>query len=103
LRVLLRATHAAACGFASAVITSGFGYSAGMAVLDRVTRALREGKALCPKVFAHKLKARAIEQIWHDRERLFSKMLKINSVEQALTWCKSIPYVRGPAVRYQVA
>jgi hypothetical protein len=92
-----------ALGLASAVITSGFGYTPGMAVLDRVTLALREGKALYPEVFAHKLKARTIEQIWHDREQLFSKMLKVNSVEQALTWCESIPYVGGPAVRYQVA
>jgi hypothetical protein len=80
------------------VITSGFSYRQGKIVYDRVAEALRRGEPIYPTAFGHQRKARAIEQIWRDRESLFERFKGVETEQQASVWCEGIPYVRGPAV-----
>jgi hypothetical protein len=91
-----------ALNLASVIITSNLRYNGpGKAVLARITEALRNGRSITPVEFNNTSKVNAIKQIWRGRHELFARMRSIQSLEQAEAWCEGIPYIQGPALRYQ--
>ncbi len=83
-----------------AILSSGFSYDSAMRVVPRVLSALRNGRAVSAE-FGHKRKARAIEGVWRERHTLLTSLPKGASLEDAFKWCQPIPFIRGPALRYQ--
>ncbi|MFZ0245594.1 hypothetical protein [Candidatus Binatus sp.] len=83
---------------AGTVITSGFGSHS--RVYERVAEAFRAGTPIY-QAFPNKKKARAIERIRSDRDVLFERFKRVHTERQASAWCDGIPYVQGPAIRYQ--
>jgi len=51
------------------------------------------------RVFGHKGKARAIDGIWRDRERLFGEF---SASGDKLVFCESLPWI-GPTTKYHLA
>lgn len=101
-RTLQRPKNAAdlALRLVSAVITSGYSYHSGMGVLKRVEQALVNNLPVF-SVFKNKRKAGAIEKIWSERQSLLKQFKTISTETEALNWCDGIPFIRGPAVRFQ--
>jgi hypothetical protein len=85
---------------AGAILSSGFSYETAMRVVPRVLSALQDGRPVV-REFGHKLKARAIEEVWENRHTLFRNLPTVRSLDDAFRWCLPIPFVRGPALRYQ--
>ena len=83
-----------------AILSSGFGYDSAMRVVPRVLSALHDGRPVSAE-FGHKRKARAIEAVWRERHTLLTSLPKRASLEDAFKWCQLIPFIRGPALRYQ--
>ena len=83
-----------------AILSSGFSYESAMRVVPRVLSALLDGRPVSPE-FGHKRKARAIETVWQERHTLLKSLPRRGSLEDAFEWCEWIPFVRGPALRYQ--
>lgn len=85
-----------------AILSSGFSYDSAMRVVPRVLSALHDGRPVSAE-FGHKRKARAIEAVWRERHTLLTRLPKRASLEDAFKWCQLIPFIRGPALRYQAA
>jgi hypothetical protein len=83
-----------------AILSSGFSYETAMRVVPRVLSALRNSRPVSDE-FGHRLKAPAIESVWRNRETLFERLSACQSLDDAFRWCLHIPFVRGPALRYQ--
>lgn len=70
----------------------------------RIVEAI-QNNAPVDKVFNHKGKSKAIENIWKFRKSYFESLQKILSegeVSDLVNWCVSIPYV-GPVTKYHLA
>lgn len=88
--------------FASEVIyvicNSGMKFETARKIYDRVMPQVRAG-ADAIHVFGHKGKAAAIDNIWRDRERLFSNYL---AAEDKVAYARTIPWIGG-ITAYHVA
>lgn len=67
-------------------------------IYNRVRDALREGRS-ATSAFGHAGKAKAIDDVWRDRERLLAEFL---AAEDKVAWCETLPWV-GKITKYHLA
>lgn len=83
------------------ILSSGFSYETAQSLLPRILKGLRERTRLYPGTFGHEKKVRAIEEIWRERNALFTSLSQVGSLGDAFNWCETLPYIRGPVLRFQ--
>lgn len=80
------------------IVNSGMSYSVAGGIYRRCLEALwRKGSVR--RVFRHKGKARAIDQVWETRKRLFEEYL---ASDDKLGFCEALPWI-GPTTKYHLA
>jgi hypothetical protein len=80
------------------IANSGMSYLAGGAIYRRCLKALWAKRSV-RRIFRHEGKAKAIDQIWADRERLFAEF---RDTDDKVEFCQSLPWI-GPVTRYHLA
>lgn len=80
------------------ICNSGMQNVIARAIFDRVMPVLQLGKS-ASSVFGHVGKARAIDTIWRDREKLLAGYL---AAEDKLAFCASLPWI-GEITKYHLA
>lgn len=80
------------------ICCSGMKSTVARIIERRVLGAIREGRPVI-EVFKHPHKARSIETIWRDRERLFSDF---RAAEDKLAFCGTLPHI-GEITKYHLA
>jgi hypothetical protein len=80
------------------IVNSGMSYVVARDIYDRCWAAL-ERRGSARRVFRHKPKARAIDNIWRNRERLFAELA---ASDDKLEFCQSLPWI-GPVTKYHLA
>jgi hypothetical protein len=82
------------------ILSSGFSYETARRFVDDVMEALARGQQV-EGVFPHPRKAQAIQYLWRHRSELFETLPDTGSKVDGFRWCSSIPFIRGPVLRYQ--
>jgi hypothetical protein len=80
------------------IANSGMNYAVAQKIFERCREAL-QGNRKVQKVFAHPGKAKAIEQIWKDRDQLFTDY---QLSDDKLEFCQSLPWI-GPTTSRHLA
>jgi hypothetical protein len=80
------------------ICCSGMKYSVARIIQERVTEALDTGRPVF-EVFKHAHKAKAIETIHRERERLFREFL---AAEDKIAYCETLPHI-GSITKFHLA
>lgn len=79
------------------ICCSGMKYTVARIIQDRVNAALTAGKTVF-ETFKHAGKAKAIETIYRERERLYAEFMK---AEDKLAYCETLPWI-GHITKYHL-
>lgn len=85
------------------VCNSGMKAQIALKIYNKIIDALKKGEDIST-VFNHRLKVKAIKEVFNNREILFEKFLNIkdNGVEEILSFCKNLPHI-GDITKYHLA
>lgn len=87
-----------ACEFTWVVLNSGMKSQIAETIWLKLRPVLFDGGS-ASKVFGHKGKAAAIDQVWRNREHYLYEFLQ---AEDKLAFCESLPWI-GPITKYHLA
>ena len=93
--------NAFACEAIWVILNSGMREQVARIIWERMRPTLMSGGNAKDAPFGHKLKCRAIDQIWQERVRLFNCFCECDESVR-LDWIESLPHI-GPITKYHLA